>query len=406
MKRMISTLVLVAMLAGGVSAGMIMLWTGGLPVLANLGVPSDVRAQISHQGVVSVSGVRFTGTGYFKLALVDPGPPEAIVWTNDGNNPPSTEVPATITDGVYSITLGGAGMTAISPGLFVDGDLKLRVWFNNGTGSMQLSPDVSLTSVPYAFTVADGAVGTSKLADGAVTSAKAGADLAVIPQGGIILWSGNASNIPAGWALCNGANGTPDLRDRFVIGAGNTYAVGATGGATTHTHDTAIGTPTAASAGAHTHTTATGSTGTGTSGAEAAHTHSVNVASTTTSSDAHTHTGGTLDFARAVTPGGTGNDACGSYFITITSGSSTQSMNVCWVSGTTSSDSHSHTVDPAAVTSAAGSSHSHSVPALSIPALATDSQGAHTHAVSIGTITSTSSSSMSPYYALCYIMKL
>jgi hypothetical protein len=47
------------------------------------------------------------------------------------------------------------------------------------------------------------------------------------------MWSGSIASIPAGWALCNGSNGTPDLRDRFVVGAGNTLAVGATGGSTT-----------------------------------------------------------------------------------------------------------------------------------------------------------------------------
>ena len=50
-----------------------------------------------------------------------------------------------------------------------------------------------------------------------------------IPVGGIILWSGSVDKIPDGWALCDG-NGTPDLRDRFVVGAGKTYAVGDTGG--------------------------------------------------------------------------------------------------------------------------------------------------------------------------------
>lgn len=55
------------------------------------------------------------------------------------------------------------------------------------------------------------------------------------PVGGIIMWSGAIANIPWGWALCDGANGTPDLRDRFVVGAGSSYAVGATGGEATHT---------------------------------------------------------------------------------------------------------------------------------------------------------------------------
>jgi microcystin-dependent protein len=51
-----------------------------------------------------------------------------------------------------------------------------------------------------------------------------------IPVGGIIMWSGSTASIPTGWALCNGANGTPNLRDRFIVGAGSDYEVGATGG--------------------------------------------------------------------------------------------------------------------------------------------------------------------------------
>lgn len=62
-----------------------------------------------------------------------------------------------------------------------------------------------------------------------------------IPSGGIIIWSGSTGSVPAGWYLCDGTNGTPDLRDRFILGAGNTYAVGATGGTAdavivAHTH--------------------------------------------------------------------------------------------------------------------------------------------------------------------------
>lgn len=53
----------------------------------------------------------------------------------------------------------------------------------------------------------------------------------LMPSGAIILWSGASNAIPTGFVLCNGANGTPDLRNRFVVGAGSTYAVGATGGA-------------------------------------------------------------------------------------------------------------------------------------------------------------------------------
>ena len=59
--------------------------------------------------------------------------------------------------------------------------------------------------------------------------------------GMIMLWSGATDAVPAGWALCDGANDAPDLRDRFVVGAGSTYDVNATGGskdavAITHSH--------------------------------------------------------------------------------------------------------------------------------------------------------------------------
>ena len=61
------------------------------------------------------------------------------------------------------------------------------------------------------------------------------------PAGVIVLWSGSIGSIPAGWVLCNGNNGTPDLRNRFIVGAGSTYSVDASGGSAdaivvSHTH--------------------------------------------------------------------------------------------------------------------------------------------------------------------------
>jgi microcystin-dependent protein len=62
------------------------------------------------------------------------------------------------------------------------------------------------------------------------------------PIGAIVMWSGSIETIPLSWAFCDGQDGRPDLRDRFVVGAGNSYAVGATGGSAdavvvAHTHD-------------------------------------------------------------------------------------------------------------------------------------------------------------------------
>ena len=67
----------------------------------------------------------------------------------------------------------------------------------------------------------------------------------VIPSGIISLWSGSIASIPTGWALCDGGTyggvTTPDLQDKFIVGAGSTYAVDATGGSAdavvvSHTH--------------------------------------------------------------------------------------------------------------------------------------------------------------------------
>lgn len=82
-----------------------------------------------------------------------------------------------------------------------------------------------------------------------------------VPVGGILMWSGLVANIPSGYKLCDGTNGTPDLRGKFIIGAGGSYSPSATGGAATvtlvegnlpaHTHTC---TGTTAAGGAHTHT--------------------------------------------------------------------------------------------------------------------------------------------------------
>jgi len=51
-----------------------------------------------------------------------------------------------------------------------------------------------------------------------------------VPSGVITMWGGSIADIPEGWSLCDGTDGTPDLQDRFVVGAGDTYAVDDTGG--------------------------------------------------------------------------------------------------------------------------------------------------------------------------------
>lgn len=70
---------------------------------------------------------------------------------------------------------------------------------------------------------------------------------ATIPAGLISMWSGSIGSIPSGWYLCDGSNGTPNLTDRFIVGAGSTYAVNGTGGVSSVTLTTS-------NMPAHTHT--------------------------------------------------------------------------------------------------------------------------------------------------------
>ncbi|MFH0912875.1 MAG: hypothetical protein V1884_01125 [Candidatus Omnitrophota bacterium] len=101
------------------------------------------------------------------------------------------------------------------------------------------------------------------------------------PRGTIVMWSGTLATIPTGWALCNGTNGTPDLRDKFIYGTSAAEEPGATGGATTHTHTVDI-----ASFASSSNSSST-STSLGGSPAAATHSHSIDPPSTATSSDSN-----------------------------------------------------------------------------------------------------------------------
>lgn len=120
---------------------------------------------------------------------------------------------------------------------------------NNLNSSGQLdATDGLVNAVP----IANGGTGASTAAAARTNLGVASATFAV-PAGGIIMWSGSQASIPSGWVLCDGNNSTPDLRNRFVVGAGGLYAVGASGGSkdavvVAHTHSASTGT-----AGSHYH---------------------------------------------------------------------------------------------------------------------------------------------------------
>lgn len=119
----------------------------------------------------------------------------------------------------------------------------------------------------------------------------------------IIMWGGTVASIPTGWKLCNGSGTTstglavPDLRDRFIVGAGPTWAQGVTGGTLSHSHTiTVAGTAlTVAQMPAHSHTYNQGQVvGTGgiyASGDDMTNVVASTIATSTVGSGAtHTHT--------------------------------------------------------------------------------------------------------------------
>lgn len=123
-------------------------------------------------------------------------------------------------NGTLPVLNGGTGVTSAT-----------------GTGSVVLSASPTFTGTPAAPTASAGTNTTQLATTAFVTSALT----AALPTGVITMWSGSVGSVPAGWYLCDGTNGTPDLRNRFIVGAGSTYSPGATGGSAdaivvSHTH--------------------------------------------------------------------------------------------------------------------------------------------------------------------------
>ena len=266
-------------------------------------------------------------------------------------------------------TITSSGSLAINGSVYLDGSLGTNgqvltsvgstntpVWTSLGTMSAQNSNAVAITggaitttgilNVTGSLTV-DGTQGNSGQV---MTSAGSSAtptwtSIVTFSTGMIILWSGSIGTIPSGWALCNGSSGTPDLRAKFVVGAGSGGvggSVGATGGFADATLPS------------HTHTASTSTTG--------AHSHS----GTTNTVGNHVHTFDRYTSSVIGTPSGAdgGNAYTGSTLSTNGAGA------------------HAHTV--------------------SIP-----SSGTHNHTVSVNSSgISATNKNLPPYYTLAYIMKL
>lgn len=150
-KRTISLLMALILVFGGLTL------TRAAPGIAPLAQTGGAPTVVSYQGRVQVSGAPFTGTGYFKFAIVNQAG-NITYWSNDGTGgEPTSAVPLAVNNGLFTVLLGDttlSGMTQpLSAAVFSAPDRYLRVWFRAGSSGAftLLTPDTRIAAVPYAL---------------------------------------------------------------------------------------------------------------------------------------------------------------------------------------------------------------------------------------------------------------
>lgn len=184
-----------------------LLWTMvcGLSTTSYAAIPH----LINYQGkLLNSAGQPITGTANVTFKIYDVESGGSALWSE-------TYTGLSIDKGMFSVMLGG--QTALN--LAFDKQYYLGTQVGSDP---EMFPRQRLSSSGYAF-----------MAQNAES----------VPRGIITMWSGPVTSIPAGWALCDGTNGTPDLRNKFVKGVPNsTTNPGVTGGNATHNHNGVTGT--------------------------------------------------------------------------------------------------------------------------------------------------------------------
>jgi hypothetical protein len=139
---------------------------------------------LNFQGRVAVDGIAFEGTGWFKFTLVN-GDGSVSYWSNDATSAagsePAKAVSLPVSRGLYSAPLGDtslANMAAVPASVFANGDVRLRVWFDDGSnGFEQITPDQRIAAVGYAMVAESASVAQGVVAGGITDSMIAGATI-------------------------------------------------------------------------------------------------------------------------------------------------------------------------------------------------------------------------------------
>ncbi|HKQ79346.1 MAG TPA: hypothetical protein VJ810_36970 [Blastocatellia bacterium] len=211
---------------------------------------------------ISMERAQTFSDGYIEIAQPN-NIPAADVYSGEATRATQDGVTLKDWESLYAVHQVGGNKSAVS--------FKI-VNYHNQSSSQQ--PAFSAPSNWILIATVNKDDGTVRLGTGAIVSAKSSIRKGNgVPCGTIVMWYSSVDKIPDGWALCNGQNETPDLRDRFIVAAGNTYNPGDTGGQDSvqltldqlpaHNH-----TATAVAAGAHDHNVAL-DTGGGGSGSNA-----------------------------------------------------------------------------------------------------------------------------------------
>ncbi len=198
-------------------------WAGPLAGKLATNTAASSSTTFNYQGYLTDSGNNpVTDSLDIVVRLYDVETNGTALWSETHNSVP-------VTEGLFSLLLGS--IDTLDQGLFDDNE---SLWIGITVGSdEEMVPRERLPRIPF---------------DPAVD----------LPSGIITMWSGTLATIPDGWALCDGANGTPDLRDRFVTSISGTEDPGDTGGdhlktlsvsnLPSHTHPFSTSNP-----GSHTH---------------------------------------------------------------------------------------------------------------------------------------------------------
>lgn len=251
--------------------------SASLPLRSSFAPAALSPTLISYQGFVKISGNPYTGTGYFKFAIMDAasGNGTANYWANDGTatGEPSSAVALAVTGGLFDVMLGDTNLTgmtqAITQAVFSTTTSYLRVWFSQSPGGpfQALDPNQRIGSAAYALRAERAEVAAdAESLDGMDSTAFAPAG--IVPSGAVMFF--NLGACPSGWTELTAAQG------RVIVGlpAGGTLN-GAVGPAFSdlenRTHSHAINPPatTSSAAGGHSHSidppaTSTSSSGGGT----------------------------------------------------------------------------------------------------------------------------------------------